>query len=362
VAERGISPVLIIGSGLIGTSLGLSLRRVGTDVLLDDRDEAKRDEAVAMGAGRPWDGSTQPQIVILAVPPSEVAKRIAEAAQQFPDATLTDVASVKSRIVQEALAAGVPAERYIGGHPMAGRELSGPSAARADLVDDRLWILTPLEHTDPTRLTQIKELVRTCGGVVREMSPAQHDQAVALVSHVPQVVASALAAQLRDAGEDQVVIAGQGLRDMTRIAASNVDLWSDILLGNAGPISDALVGLTGTLDETRKALAATAAGGPANRDAVQEVLLAGRDGQARIPGKHGAQASPYVEVAVMVEDKPGQLAQLVVAAGEAGINLEDVRIEHVLGRPSGLIELAVRPENGARLEAVLRSLGFDVRT
>jgi prephenate dehydrogenase len=362
VAERGISPVLIIGSGLLGTSLGLSLRRVGADVLLDDRDETKRDEAVAMGAGRPWDGTTQPQIVILAVPPSEVAARIAQAAQQFPDATLTDVASVKSRIVAEALAAGVPAERFIGGHPMAGRELSGPSAARADLFDDRLWILTPLDHTDPARLAHIKELVQTCGGVVREMSPAQHDQAVALVSHVPQVVASALAAQLRNAGEDQVVIAGQGLRDMTRIAASNVDLWSDILVGNAGPVSDVLLGLTGTLDETRKALAATAAGGPPDRDAVQEVLLAGRDGQARIPGKHGAQASPYVEVAVMVEDKPGQLAQLVVAAGEAGINLEDVRIEHVLGRPSGLIELAVRPENGVRLEAVLRSLGFDVRT
>lgn len=362
MAERGISPVLIIGSGLIGTSLGLSLRRVGTDVLLDDRDAAKVDEAVAMGAGRPWDGSTQPEIVIVAVPPSEVAERIADAARSFPDATLTDVASVKSRIVEQALAAGAPAERFIGGHPMAGRELSGPSAARADLVDDRLWILTPLDQTDPDRRAQVHALVRTCGGVVREMSPAQHDQAVALVSHVPQVVASALAAQLCDAAEDQVVIAGQGLRDMTRIAASNVDLWSDILLGNAGPISEVLAGLTGTLDETRRVLATAADGSTADRDAVQTVLLAGRDGQARIPGKHGAQASPYVEVAVMVEDKPGQLAQLVVAAGEAGINLEDVRIEHVLGRPSGLIELAVRPEHGSRLEAVLRSHGFDVRT
>ena len=143
---------------------------------------------------------------------------------------------------------------------------------------------------------------------------------------------------------------------MTRIAGSNTELWSDILMGNAQPVAKVLRGIVTDLSAVQTALEAD------REDDVAAMLVAGADGQQRIPGKHGAQASPYIEIAVMVEDRPGQLAGLVVAAGDAGINLEDVRIEHVLGRPSGLIELAVRPEHGDRLASVLRAAGFDVRT
>jgi prephenate dehydrogenase len=349
-----IRSVLIVGTGLIGTSLALALRRVGIDVLLTDRDQARCVEASAMGAGRVA-SDVEPDVVIVCVPPRETAAVLAEQATLHPAATLMDVASIKGPVIAEADRLGVPMERFVGSHPMAGRELSGPSAARADLVDDRLWILTP-EDASADHVAKAESIVRLCGGVAVVMSAHDHDEAVALVSHTPQVLASVLAAQLTDAADDQVSIAGQGLRDMTRIAGSSTELWREILLGNAEPVARVLRSIIGTLGAVQGALET------AQEDAVEAMLVAGADGQQRIPGKHGAQASPYVEIAVMVEDRPGQLAGLVVAAGDAGINLEDVRIEHVLGRPSGLIELAVRPEHGDRLAAVLRAAGFDVRT
>lgn len=349
-----VRSVLIVGTGLIGTSLALALRRVGVDVVLADQDAGRCAQAVDMGAGRA-DKPVEPEVVIVCVPPRMTAAVLAEQAVIYPAATLMDVASIKGPVIAEATALGVPAERFIGSHPMAGRELSGPSAARADLVDDRLWILTPA-GASPDHRARVEAVIRLCGGVPVEMSPQDHDEAVALVSHAPQVLASVLAAQLTDAADDQVSIAGQGLRDMTRIAGSDAQLWRDILLGNAQPVARVLRQIIDDLEQVQAALST------AREESVEQMLVAGADGQRRIPGKHGAQASPYVEITVMVEDRPGQLGSLIVAAGDAGINLEDVRIEHVLGRPSGLIELAVRPEHGVRLDSVLRAAGFDVRT
>lgn len=349
-----VRSVLIVGTGLIGTSLALALRRVSVDVALADQDDQRLTQAVDMGAGHA-DASGEPDVVIVCVPPRQTAAVLAEQAAKHPGATLMDVASIKGPVIAEATALGVPVERFIGGHPMAGRELSGPAAARADLVDDRLWILTPVGAASEHR-ARAESVIRLCGGVPVEMSPQDHDEAVALVSHAPQVLASVLAAQLTDAADDQVSIAGQGLRDMTRIAGSNAHLWRDILLGNARPVARVLRAIIDDLEQVQTALDG------ALDESVENILIAGADGQRRIPGKHGAQASPYVEILVMVEDRPGQLAALIVAAGDAGINLEDVRIEHVLGRPSGLIELAVKPEHGALLESVLRAAAFDVRT
>jgi prephenate dehydrogenase len=351
VAE--IRTVLIVGTGLIGTSIALALRRVDVDVLLADQDAARCAQAAEMGAGR-IASDVEPDVIIVCVPPRETATVLAEQSAAHPTATLMDVASIKSPVLDESKRLGVPTERFVGSHPMAGRELSGPSAARADLVDDRLWIMTPA-GTSADHVDRAESTIRLCGGVPVVMSAQDHDEAVALVSHAPQVLASVLAAQLTDAAVDQVSIAGQGLRDMTRIAGSNAQLWRDILLGNAEPVAKVLRQIITNLGEVQAALET------AGESALEAMLEAGAEGQQRIPGKHGAQASPYVEIAVMVEDRPGQLAGLVVAAGDAGINLEDVRIEHVLGRPSGLIELAVRPEHGDRLASVLTEAGFDVR-
>lgn len=360
--ELGIpGPVAVIGSGLIGTSVALGLRRVGVEVLLSDADPGSVDTAVAAGAGRPLRDSDSPAVVVAAVPPRHTGQVLAEASARWPEATLTDVASVKRTVLDEAVALGADPHRLVGGHPMAGREVSGAAAALANLMDDRLWVITPLPESGVDHVRRVHRLVAACGAVPVEMETAEHDAAVALVSHTPQVLASALAGQLRSSSPDAVRIAGQGLRDMTRIAASNVDLWSDILVANAVPVADVIDQLVAALARAADDLRAVSAGSAAAVGGVAGLLEEGVEGQRMIPGKHGAAPSAYREVLVQVADRPGELGRLFTAAAEVDVNLEDVRIEHVLGRPSGLVGLYVRPDAGERLIDALREREFDVR-
>ena len=355
-----LGPVLVIGTGLIGTSIALALVRAGVQVFLRDQDSHQLQTAMQMAAGTELNGRA-PDVVVVAVPPRAAPQVLAAASKEFPDATITDVTSVKSGILRQALFAGADSSRLVGGHPMAGREVSGAAGARADLFDDRLWILTPTLETATEHVQRAQLLVATCGALSVEMAASEHDVAVALVSHAPQVVSSALAAQLLPAKEMHIAVAGQGLRDMTRIASSDSDLWLDILSENAGPVSEVLSGVVFELQEVLHALQELAAGDRDHQEAIDATLRAGAKGRMRIPGKHGNPDSPYREVAVMVADEPGELARLFIAAGEAGINLEDVRIEHVLGRPSGRVELAVKPEAADPLVEALVQRGFDVR-
>lgn len=355
--------VHIIGAGLIGTSIGLALRRAGVDITLEDPNSDHLDQAIAAGAGRLSDDRDEPVLVVVACPPRPTGAVIAEATRRFPSAAVTDVASVKSVILDDARAAGADMHRVVGGHPMSGRETSGPSGARADLLDDRLWVITPAPDVDEEALRMVHRLITACGAYPVEMTPADHDRAVALVSHLPQVLSSTLAAQLLAGDSEDVRIAGQGLRDMTRIAGSNIPMWSDIIAGNAGPIGDALTALVADLLEAQLTLGQLQEE-PSDRQAVERIEgLLGRGARGRdlIPGKHGGAASAYAVVTVMIEDKPGQLGRLFVVAGDAGVNLEDVRIEHVLGRPSGLVDLFVQPDVADRLADALRRQGIDVR-
>lgn len=354
-------PVAVIGSGLIGTSVALSLRRVGVDVLLSDTDPRSIETAVAAGAGRPLVESDTPAVVVVAVPPRHTGRVLAEVSGRWQDATLTDVASVKQSVLDEAVALGADPRRLVGGHPMAGREVSGAAAAVANLMDDRLWVVTPLPESEIDHVRRVHRLIAACGAVPVEMGMREHDAAVALVSHTPQVLASALAGQLLSSSPDSVRIAGQGLRDMTRIAASNVDLWSDILVANAIPVADVIDELVASLGQASQALREASGGAPAAAGGVASLLDAGVQGQRMIPGKHGAAPSAYREVLVQVADRPGELGRLFTAAADVDVNLEDVRIEHVLGRPSGLVGLFVRPDAGDRLITALREREFDVR-
>jgi prephenate dehydrogenase len=191
------------------------------------------------------------------------------------------------------------------------------------------------------------------------MTPEEHDRAVALVSHAPQVLSSVLAGQLTEADESYVRVAGQGLRDMTRIAASDDQLWTDILCTNAGPVAEVLESIIEQLSEVRLSLQALDSG--ASTAEITDLLKSGAEGRRRIPGKHGGSADSYASVGVMLADAPGELARLFAAAGDEGINTEDVRIEHILGRPSGLVEVFVSPGRGDALRSALRARGFDVR-
>jgi len=360
-----VGPVLVIGTGLIGTSIALALTRAGVEVALDDVDVEQLKLAVTMGAGKvlgdPQSQLSTSTLVVVAVPPRFASAVIAQASKDFPEATITDVTSVKSGILKRAIALGADTSRLVGGHPMAGREVSGAAGARKDLFDDRLWIVSPAPETEASHYENVRNLAITCGAVPIEMSPQEHDEAVALVSHAPQVISSALAAQLLPANANHIAVAGQGLRDMTRIAASDSSLWVDILSENAGPVSEVVSGVVRELQEVLQVLQELASGDQDHEEIIDAALKAGIKGRARIPGRHGNIEAPFIEVAVLIEDKPGELARLFVAAGEAGVNLEDVRIEHVLGKPSGLVELSVKPEVAENLVHKLSLSGFDVR-
>jgi prephenate dehydrogenase len=355
-------PVLIVGTGLIGTSIALALTRAGVEVVLEDANASALQEAVYRGAGSVH-ANQIPALVVVAVPPSVAAQELANASQRFLEATITDTTSVKGQVLDEALVLGADPHRLVGGHPMAGRESSGPGAARADLLDDRLWIITPTGHEGDEHVARVRRLITTCGASVEEMDAAEHDAAVALVSHAPQVVASSLASVLVDEPAARIHIAGQGLADTTRIAGSDTDLWVQILRANAGPVADVLNSVTEAIRQAASSLEASSLGHEAESgdEPLADVLRRGREGRSRLPGKHGTAATRYAVVPVMVEDKPGELARLFVAAGDLDINLEDVRIEHVLGRPSGLVDLFVRPEVRDGLVTGLENAGFDVR-
>lgn len=351
-----LGPVLIVGTGLIGTSIGLSLRRAGVEVLLDDVIPGQAIVARELGAGAVLSPDDRPSVVVVSVPPRHAAATIARVSREFPGAVITDVTSVKGAVLHEAITLGAEPARLVGGHPMAGREVSGATAARVDLLDDRLWILTPGEASAES-LSTVTDLVGACGALPILMTPEEHDRAVALVSHAPQVLSSVLAGELVDADEAYVRVAGQGLRDMTRIAASDDQLWTDILSTNAGPVADVLDSIIARLTAARASLQSHGRAG----EPITEVLRSGAAGQRRIPGKHGGTAASYESVAVMLADAPGELARLFAAAGDEGINTEDVRIEHILGRPSGLVEVFVSPDRGEALRSALRARGFDVR-
>jgi prephenate dehydrogenase len=244
---------------------------------------------------------------------------------------------------------------------MAGRERSGPGAARADLFEGRPWVIIP-GAADPRSVRRARLLVGLCGGVPVDMDAAAHDSAVALVSHVPQVAASLVAARLAEGPDPALALTGQGLRDVTRVAASDPDLWVDILAANAEPVAQILTELRQDVDAVVHALHEVREDAEWARTSLREVLLRGNAGRARLPGKHGGRSTAYAVVPVVVSDRPGELARLVNDVGRAGVNIEDLRIEHSPGQPVGLVEIAVDPAAETRVTQALTGLGWVVHT
>ena len=352
-------PVLVIGTGLIGTSLALSLRRAGVEVWLDDRDPEALAVAQRRGAGVAREhASGEPGLVVVAVPPRATAGVVADALLQHSHAVVTDVASVKQPIHRALVAAGAELSRYVGGHPMAGREVSGPAAARADLIDDRPWVISAPPEATADAVAAVRALVVAARAFPVQMPADEHDRAVAVVSHAPQVLSSLLAARLLDSTASEVSIAGQGLRDMTRIAGSDPRLWAEILSANAAPVTGVLAALRDDLADLLVALESLDRGG---QEVVVDVLHRGNAGRERIPGKHGARAVPTADVPVVVPDEPGVLGRLFADVATAGLQVEDVRIEHVLGRPTGVVGISVDARAASELATALRQIGWEVR-
>ncbi|MGV8852607.1 MAG: prephenate dehydrogenase [Rhodoglobus sp.] len=346
--------VRIVGAGLLGASIGHGLRAKGVDVILHDASRSNATLAIDYGAGRAPQADDKPTLVIVAVPPDVTAEVVARELIAWPRATVTDVASVKVGVIDELIAAGADLDRYVGSHPLAGRERGGAIAARADLFIGRPWVVG---RGEPFRRRAVEDVVIELGAIPVAMSAGEHDDAVALISHVPQVVASLLAHRLAGASDAAVALAGQGLRDTTRIASSAPELWVQILAANSGPVAQILRELHAELGEAIDALETPDA--PGARRAIAEVLAGGNAGVARIPGKHGTRKR-FSQLVVMVNDTPGELARLLTEIGEANVNMEDLRLEHSPGAQFGLAEISVLPEKEALLISELETRGWKI--
>ena len=360
-------PVLIIGSGLLGASIGLGLRAAGCeDVYVQDISPTAEAVAQDIGAGTSFSTLSEqertafaPQLVVVAAPPDSAGAVCARALNTYaprpeagyPGAVVTDVASVKVQPLADVLASGADASRYVGSHPMAGREKSGPVAARGELFQARPWIICEHNSVRPECVRLVRSVAVELGAIVTSLGVEEHDQTVALISHVPQAMSSLLASRLQDTPLYALSLAGQGLRDTVRIAASDPTLWVQIFAANADPIVQTLYGVRDDLNRLIATLENPTASG-ARLDLAQ-LMSEGNAGVARIPGKHGTAPAAFATMTVLVDDTPGTLARLLAEIGELGANIEDLRLEHSTGAPVGMAEISVNP---SILESLVRDL------
>jgi prephenate dehydrogenase len=358
VSER----VAILGTGLIGGSIGLGLAAAdpGATVVGDDDDPAAADAALRVGAvasvaREAADAASGADLVVLAGPVDATGALVDELAGAVaPGAVVTDVGSAKAAVV----AAGEEAfgRSFVGGHPMAGSERHGVDAASADLFRDAWWILTPTRATAPEAYARVADLVARLGAKPVAVSPSKHDSLVARLSHVPQLTARALVDLAAGAGDREALLglAAGGFRDVTRIAASNPDLWVTILRSNKLSILDALETLNSKLTSVARWIERD------DWDDVREWLAGARNNRLELFARPDLSGEP-AGLSLPVTDRPGVLAEVTTAAGRLGANIEDLRIVHSTEGGHGRLELVVTGEGPAdRLAEALANMGYRV--
>lgn len=346
--------VVVIGAGLVGASIGMTLVGKGYRVHLRDRVSSHAKVAAELGAGTTEKAVPgEVGLVVVAVPPAAIASTVLGALDRYPSAVVTDVGSVKGAVLAELAASGANLSRYVGSHPMAGSQHAGPLTSTADLFVDRTWVVTPHVTSAPDAVARVELLARDCGARVVVLDAREHDEAVAQVSHLPQLMSSLTAGRLVEVPQAHLRLAGQGIRDVTRIAGSDPDLWQQILAANADAVrtellavQEALAGLVAVLDDP---------------EAVREFIARGRRGTRALPGKHGHVATDFAHVVVEIPDAPGALARLFADIGEAGVNVEDLAIEHDEAREVGYLSVAIAADRVEGLTNTMIGCGWTVR-
>ena len=346
-----IKSVRIVGAGLIGTSIGLALKAAGAEVEFVDIDKSAELLAndLVKSAKMP-----EPELIIIATPPSAFKAVIERESTLNPQSILMDIGSVKIKPLLEVSTFEGLMSRFCGTHPMAGREISGAASARADLFLDRAWIITPTDQTSEEAKGAALAVISACGAQAVEMSAAEHDQRVALISHLPQTLSSLLASQLQGSNPEALALAGGGLRDTVRIAGSDPKLWGEILAANEEALLPLLISLQNDLSKL-----ISDASGPAKWEAL---VAAGQAGKAAIPGKHGGKSREYSFLPIVIDDRPGQLGSLFNACAKAEVNIEDLTLEHSPGQLTAVITLSIAPEDVAKLSEFLISDGWNVHS
>lgn len=322
----------IVGTGLIGGSIGAALRRRNWTVTGYDTNPDRSERAVELGvvdrSGRDPDAA----VVFVAVPAGSVAVAAEEALRLHPRSVVTDVAGVKGPVVGR-----VTDPRFVGGHPMAGSEQEGVDGSDPEMFEGATWVLTPEPHTDPVAFASIRSLVSQLGANVVELPAARHDDMVALVSHVPHLTAATLMNLAADTALEHATLlrlAAGGFRDMTRIAAGEATIWPDVCSENRDGILEVLDRLLAALAGIREIVAT------GDRDVLLATLERARQARVNLPvGVPSADAA--VEVRVRVADRPGVLAGVTTLLGEMGVNIYDLEIAHSAEGDRGVLVLVI---------------------
>lgn len=345
-----MNSVRIVGAGLIGTSIGLALSNKGISCQMIDSD--LRVQNLAQDLVAPFEGGPI-DLVIFATPLSALAKVVSREFALNPQAGFMDIGSTKTKPQHVVELSALPLSRFCPTHPMAGREVGGPESARGDLFEGRVWVLDG-RGVDVDVLALVTELINHCGATKVEMAIDEHDQAVALVSHLPQIISSLLAKQLNSGSEEALSLAGSGLRDTVRIAGSDPRLWAEIITANSSALRPLLAAFSHDLEELMRGLD--------DGRVVEGFIDDGRKGKDRIPGKHGGKARAYTYVPIVIDDRPGQLHKIMTECANLNVNIEDLAIEHSPGQEKGLITLAVSAGDAQKISEHLRNKGWSVHS
>lgn len=341
-----VSKAAVIGTGLMGASFGIALRNLGWSVIGWDPDPTALEGAKVVGAidrlaADSASAVAEADLVVLAGPPAAIEADLASMSEQGVAALVTDVAGVKGPMI--AAASGVP--HYVGGHPMAGREISGPEGASGLLFQGATWVLTT-DNVDPVSLEQMIELVSRLGAIPVRMTAVEHDQAVAAISHLPQVVASALVNRVAR-NQSAIDLAASGFRDLTRIALSAPGWWPDLLVENRAMLGVLLRDLSGDLLAWADLLEHQ------NRDQIGAALLSARVARRSL-------TAPVASIGVVLEDRPGEIARVGHALEVSGVDLRDLQLRHATHGGGGVLTLSVRAAEAEVLASTLRAEGFSL--
>jgi prephenate dehydrogenase len=362
--------VAILGTGLIGGSLGLALGRLEDveEVVAYDQNPGASALAVERGAAdrassSAADAVADADVVFVATPVGSIPKMIAEAAPAMKrGAIVTDVGSTKSRLVVEVedglVERSIHGVTFIGGHPMAGTEEEGIEAAEAGLFDGCWWILTPTKRVDAAAYRSLHALLARFGAQVMALDPERHDDLLAIVSHLPHLTATALMNLAAERGEEHaglLSLAAGGFRDVTRVAASNPDIWLDICAENGDALAGVLEEFAGRLlrlsDLVRRR----------EREELRRGFVAAREARRNLPGKRAE--GELVELLVRIPDRPGVLAEVTTTVGNLGVNIEDLQITHAEEGGRGTLRLLVLGiDSATKAQSALTTKGYDVKS
>jgi len=354
-----IQRLAIVGTGLIGASVGLAARGAGVrevrgwDVDADALAIAGERGALE-AAGSLDEAVADAELAVVAAPvaalPAEVAAVLAASSE---GTTVTDVGSTKGQITQ-----AVSDGRFIGGHPVCGSEAHGPAHASAELFRGATWFLTPDARTDPERYRTLHGFVASLGAVPIAVDPEAHDRLVALTSHLPHALANVLLNQAgasRIDGHEPLAAAGGSLRDMTRVAGANPRIWVDIFLDNAEAVAAALAEHRQRVEQVERALAQGDAG------FLARWIAEASGNRRRLLADAYEQPGELQRLRVHVPDRPGVLAGITQALGAERINIEDFELQHLSRERGGTLTLLVAGEDEAvRAGDILEAQGYHV--